>query len=128
MKVLNNSWNNASENVKEQILNELLDSRNEICPDIIVCPTGIVSRIINADIVDNPEMSVKTSENLRSEMLNTASKVRNDLELTDFKNKSDVEQTSILKNTLIEKYHNDYKDIIPIETIQKELDSWIAHI
>ena len=125
-RVLNDTWFSANENVKEQILNELLDANS---PGYLVCPTGVVSRIINANVVNDLDSSPRTEENLREEMLNTASKIRSLLENdTEYIDSSESKQTEIFKETLIEKYNNDYKDIISEDRIQKELDTWIDHV
>ena len=113
-------------NFFEQILNELLDANS---PGYLVCPTGVVSRIINANVVNDLDSSPRTEENLREEMLNTASKIRSLLENdTEYIDSSESKQTEIFKETLIEKYNNDYKDIISEDRIQKELDTWIDHV
>lgn len=126
IKVLNDTWNSANENIKVQILNELLDAHSS---GYLVCPTGVVSRIINSDIVENPTSTPRTEENLRKEMLHTASKIRNDLENDPVYIKlSDEKQIKMLKDTLIDKYTKDYKNIISEERIQKELDSWLDYI
>jgi hypothetical protein len=112
--------------VKEQILNELLDANSS---GYLVCPTGVVSRIINADIVENPETSPRTEQNLREEMLNTASKIRDELEQDNmYINLPDLEQSNLFKERLINKYNLDYLNIISQENIQKELDTWIDHV
>jgi len=126
VKVLNDSWKSSNDNIKTQIINELLDAHS---PGYLVCPTGVVSRIINADIVENPELTPRTEENLRKEMLHTASKIRNDLENDPTYNKlSEEKQTILLKDKLIDTFTKDYKDIISEDLIQKELDTWIDYI
>jgi hypothetical protein len=126
VKVLNDSWLAANDDIKEQILNELLDARST---GILVCPTGVCSRIINADIVLDPESSPRTAETLRIEMLDTASKIRSDLEKdTNYLILSESEQTIMFKDALIDRYTENYKDIISASFIQKELDEWIEHV
>jgi hypothetical protein len=122
IQVLNNAWNAANENIKSQIINELLDSDEG---GHLVCPTGVVSRIINADIVENPELSPRTEKILREEMLTIAAKTRTDLESDPVYNKcSDVEQSTMLKTALTKKYIETYKDIVSMDLVQTELDSW----
>jgi hypothetical protein len=117
MDVLSTMWNNASNNVRIQILNEILDAY--IDDNFIVCPTGVVSRLINADIVENPEHAPKTIEIIRQEMLNTASKIRDEIE----KNNPELTDDD-LKQALIKEFSSIYKDIVPLEKIHQELDSW----
>lgn len=125
--ILNNSWVSANKNVKEQIINELLDLTDG--KNFIVCPTGVASRIINSNIVDDPESTPLKESDLRQEMLSSASLIRNELEkLQTFQNLSDIEQTKVLKYKLIQKYNKDYDGIISPERIQKELESWIDSI
>lgn len=117
MDVLSTMWNNASNNVKIQLLNEILDAY--IDNNFIVCPTGVVSRLINADIVENPEHAPKTIEIIRQEMLNTASKIRDEIE----KNNPEFTDDD-LKQALIKEFSSIYKDIVPLEKIYQELESW----
>ena len=125
--VLNNSWISANSSVKEQIVNELLDITDD--KTFIVCPTGVVSRIINSNIVENPESSPLTEADLRKEMLQSASKIRSELDKSvDFQKLSDLEQTTVLREKLIEKYNKDYDGIISRERIKKEFEIWINDI
>jgi hypothetical protein len=108
--------------LREQLINELLDCKiNNL--EAIVCPSGVCSRLLNADIVLKPESTPRTIEMLRVEMLNTASKIRNELEKENT-NYSEEE----LKKKLKEQYNKDYKEILSEEIIQKELDTWINDI
>ncbi len=126
MEVLEKTWISSKELQKDQILNELLDC---IEKDRLVCPTGVVSRIINSDVVLNPEKASKTIENLREEMMNTAAKVRSDLEeQSEFKNKTDNEQSEFFKENLIKKYEENYKDIIDMDIVKGEYEKWINEI
>lgn len=126
INVLKNTWISASDVQKDQILNELLDCLEN---NKLVCPTGVVSRIINSDIVINPENAPKTIENLREEMMNIAIKTRNDLEDTEeFQNKEIPEQNLILKDELIRKYEETYKGILDEDIVKNEYDKWIDSI
>jgi hypothetical protein len=125
--VLENTWNNSNANVKEQILNELLNTVER--GNTIVCPTGVVTRIINATTIENPEIAPKTENMLREEMLNTANRVRTDLENTpEYKALPEEQQKSKLKETLKERYSKDYQGIISSSIVQKELDTWVEYI
>lgn len=126
IEVLKKTWINAPEQQKDQILNELLDCEEN---NRLVCPTGVVSRIINSDVVLAPEKASKTIENLREEMMNTAARVRNELEDKDeFQNKPDNEQSEIFKDTLVKKYEENYKDVIDMDIIKGEYEKWINDI
>jgi hypothetical protein len=125
-EVLKTNWSNANDIVKEQIINELNDCEED---NKLVCPTGVVTRIINSDIVIKPEESVRTTEILKDEMMNTAAKIRTELENDkDFKEKSEEYQTKTFKETLIAKYKSDYNNIISDSEIKKEYEKWIDHI
>lgn len=126
IEVLKKTWINAPEQQKDQILNELLDCEEN---NRLVCPTGVVSRIINSDVVLAPEKASKTIENLKEEMMNTAARVRNELEDKDeFQNKPDNEQSEIFKDTLVKKYEENYKDVIDMDIIKGEYEKWINDI
>jgi hypothetical protein len=127
INVLNNSWISANNNVKEQIINELLDITDG--KDYIVCPTGVTSRIINANIVENPESSPIKEEDLRKEMLQSASKIKAELDKSNsFRNLSDIDQNHFFKEKLIQKFNKDYDGIISRDRIKKEFEIWINDI
>lgn len=126
IEVLKKTWINAPEQQKDQILNELIDCEEN---NRLVCPTGVVSRIINSDVVLAPEKASKTIENLREEMMNTAARIRNELEdQNEFQNKPDNEQSEIFKDTLVKKYEENYKDVIDMDIIKGEYEKWINDI
>lgn len=130
LEILNMTWydNNGCEKKRDQIINELYDCYDHVYKNI-VCPTGVVSRLLNADIVLNPESSPRTIEMLREEMLNMAAKIRSDCENDDeYKKMNDEEQIKVLKERIIKKITETYINIISEETIQKELDTWIEYI
>jgi hypothetical protein len=127
ISVLQTSWDAAKDNVKVQILNELEDLTDN--KSYIVCPSGVTSRIINANVVDNPESGPQREADLHEEMLNTASNIRTQLENNPaFQGLSEDQQTETFKATLIKKFEDDYKGVVPKEQIQKELDSWIDYV
>lgn len=127
VNILNNTWANSNENVRKQIVNELLDLTDG--KQYIVCPSGVSSRIINANVVDDPTNGPITESNLHEEMMNTASNIRSKLEeIDDFKLLDEETQSTILKKKLIAKFYDDYNGIISMEIIQNELDSWIDYI
>ncbi len=116
------------EELREQIINELFDCYEPIYKHI-VCPTGVITRLLNADIVINPESSPRTIEILREEMLNIAANIRNILENDIEYNKlTELEQNIQLKGDIKEELNKTYINIISEETIQKELDTWLDYI
>ena len=120
MSILFTMWSGGSDNVKLQLINELLDM--QIDSDHIVCPTGVASRLVNAEIVENPERSPKTIEMIREEMMNTASHMRTKLE-KEGKNISSKAFKQVLYDQFREDYNNQ-QDIISLDTIKNELDKW----
>jgi len=126
IEVLNMMWD--IDELKEQIINELLDCYEPLFNGI-VCPTGVVSRLLNADIVLDPESTPRTIELLRTEMLNIASKIRIKCEEdSEYKELNEEEQNKKLKEAIKEELNRTYVNIISAETIQKELDTWIDYI
>jgi hypothetical protein len=94
----------------------------------IVCPTGVTSRIINADIVEQVDQGIKESD-IRQEMLNTASKIRSDLEKSvSYQNLCENKQKDIFKQKLMKKYKKDYKGVVSDEYIIKELNIWFDEL
>jgi hypothetical protein len=126
IEVLNMMWD--IDELKEQIINELLDCYEPLFNGI-VCPTGVVSRLLNADIVLDPESTPRTITLLRTEMLNIASKIRIKCEEdSEYKELNEEEQNKKLKEAIKEELNRTYVNIISAETIQKELDTWIDYI
>ena len=123
LEILGLVW--GDEKVREQIINELFDCYNSEYNNI-VCPTGVVTRLLNADIVLNPETTPRTIEILRTEMLNLAAQIRIECEKKEeYLNKTEEEQDIYLKEKIKTKINDIYKSILSTETIQKELDTWL---
>ena len=123
LEILGLVWDN--EKIRDQIINELFDCYNGEYNNI-VCPTGVVTRLLNADIVLNPETTPRTIEILRAEMLNLAAQIRTECERKEeYINKTEEEQDMYLKEKIKTKINDTYKSILSIETIQKELDTWL---
>jgi hypothetical protein len=119
-------WKGGNENVKRQLLNELVDSTNG---DFLYCPTGVVTRVLQATQIETPEAMPRTQEVLREEMLNTAARVRNELEQTEeFKQLNDSQQSEKLKSHLMETYHKEYEGVISKDIIEAETNAWIDDI
>lgn len=124
--ILINTWNNSNNTVKDQILNELLDCTGTHFGDNLYCPTGVATRIVNASFIENPESMPKTKEMINEEMMNSASAIRTQLEQTpEYQQLSDTEANNKLKNTILEKYNSDYKDIFTKDQITDMTKDWI---
>jgi hypothetical protein len=124
-QVLRQVWESGNENVRRQLINELVDCKKSA--DELYCPTGVVTRIVNATAIESPDKMARTTDVLRAEMMNTAARVRGELE----KDKvycalSDEAQSESLKKKLEETYADMYKGVLPEDVIQKELAGWIG--
>jgi hypothetical protein len=125
--ILINTWNNSNNTVKDQILNELLDCTSGThFGDNLYCPTGVATRIVNASFIEDPESMPKTKEMINEEMMNSASVIRTQLEQDPkYQQLSDTEANNKLKNTILEKYNTDYKDIFTKDQITDMTKDWI---
>jgi hypothetical protein len=125
LDVLYTVWANAQDdNEKQAILNELEDSVNQYGD--IVCPTGTTTRLINATYINNPEEMPRTKSMIHQEMMNSASNIRNNLEDDkEYNVLNDQEKDKYFKNTILEKYKTDYKDILEEKEIQDMTNEWI---
>lgn len=120
LDTLNKVWFNGTDLVKEQVVLELFDTIDT--HGSIVCPTGVVSRIVNCI---NPEESPRTEAMLRTELLGIASATRKDLESdSSYLALSDADQSKRLKDLLTVKYQEMYSGVLDETDIQKELDGW----
>jgi hypothetical protein len=124
--ILINTWNNSNDTVKDQILNELFDCNSTTIFGDLYCPTGVATRIVNASFIENPESMPKTTGIIHEEMMNSASNIRNELEKDGkYQELSDKEASSKLKNTILEKYSSDYKNIFTKDEINDMTKDWI---
>jgi hypothetical protein len=109
--VIKNVWFSGDENVKEQVINELLD-----CIDskgVLYCPTGVTARISSALHINNPDNSPKTKELLNQEVMATFGKKYNDLP-----------DKTLAKEKTIE----DYYQVYDRQTISNLIDEWIDYV
>lgn len=114
LNILNRVWNNGDDNVKTQVINELIDcvENNEV-----VCPSGTATRIINAGLVHTPEKMSKTKELFLSEMLNKASMLK------------EIHQDDTnFKETLMNEYRKDYESVLTEKEIEEVVAPWIDKI
>lgn len=127
-QVLHQVWDSGNENVRRQLLNELVECKMPSC-DSIYCPTGVVTRIMNAVAIENPDKMARTSDTLRMEMMNTAVQVRDSLNNdTVYKALSEDEQLSQFKQKLETTCIEKYNGVVSTAIVKKELDSWIDYV
>jgi hypothetical protein len=126
--ILGEVWDKAKkdEDIKAYFLTQLGDCYENYS---VVCPTGVVTRLVSSLAVKNPEKLPRTKENVNDEMLTTASKLRQKLEDDDrFLELSDEEQVEQFKTELLNKYSNDYSSFMTQEEINEMVDPWIDEI
>ena len=131
-EVLSQVWQGGNPNVRRQVLNELLDCKKQDPWDespTIYCPTGVVTRIVAASAIETPEKMARTKEVLRKEMLETAAKVRADLERDPaFGILAPLEQSAKLKETLEDTYDRAYDGVVSKDVVRGEMNEWIDAI
>lgn len=131
--ILDNTWEAADKNVKDFLLQQLLDAtiRNGREPLGLYCPTGVASRIVNASLVNEPEKMAKTRDLIHQEMMQTAANLRSKLEEKEGYNELDESsQNERLKETIYAKYKDDYIDngILDQAEVDEMTKDWIEHI
>ena len=121
MDVLTNTWKTAEDdNVKHQIINELVDCRNSY--GSIYCPTGVATRIVNATFVNDPDKMGRTKEVIHTEMMNIAVNLRNTQEADG------TYDDERFKKDLVEKYKKDYEGILTHDKIDDMVKDWIQFV
>lgn len=128
VQILQKTWEAGDENVKEYLIQQLLDSSNG---DSIYCPTGVASRIVNASFVNEPEKMPKTKELIHEEMMQTAANLRSELEQDAvYTELNDTEQQEKLKEAILIKYKEDYTDtgILNETEVDDMTKDWIEYI
>lgn len=135
--ILYSTWASADENAKNFLLKELLDAAPEYSKNNgpqnvgLYCPTGVASRIVNASLVNEPEKMAKTKEVIHQEMMQTAANLRSKLEETDeYKQLDDTQQTEKLKETINQKYKEEYIDsgLMSKQEVDDMTKEWIDHV
>ena len=115
-----------NDNIRDMMFQQLEDA---IDNGTVVCPTGVVNRLSTALIVETPEQFPKTKEQIKREMLESASFVRSQLEKdSSYEYMSDPEQSTRLKSNLIDKLKDDYNGILTDTEISDYTRDWIDHI
>jgi hypothetical protein len=128
MEILEEVWNAVKNDdaLKAYFITQLQDCYENYST---VCPTGVVTRIVSVLSIKTPEKMPRTKELITEEMLNTASKLRNNLENDEvFTKLSDEEQQSSFKRQLISKYQDDYSDFMTSDEITDITSGWINEI
>lgn len=128
MEILEEVWSTVKndEDLKAYFITQLKDCYENYST---VCPTGVVTRIVSVLSIKTPEKMPRTKELITEEMLNTASKLRNNLENDEvFTKLSDEEQQSSFKRQLIGKYHEDYSQFMTSDEISDITSEWIDEI
>jgi hypothetical protein len=130
LKVLQSTWKAGNDNVREQIVRNLVDCVEESpLGTNVVCPTGVTSRIVESALIERPELMPRTRETLVQEMLSKANAVRTLLESNNtYCNLSDTDQSGTLKNALLETYNQDYQGILSVEQVDEYVKDWIDEI
>lgn len=111
--VINSIWEKAknNENIKSMFYTQLLDSYEN---GHLVCPSGVVNRVISSISIENPEKFPKTKDMINMEILQTASKIRND-----------TKEDENFKEILMTKLQKDYENILTTEEIEQIISPWI---
>jgi hypothetical protein len=125
MNILSKVWANAKDdNERNAIIDELRDSVNE--QGDIYCPTGVSVRLVNSTWINKPEDMPKTKSMIHEEMMNSASSIRTLLEANDdYTKKNDEEKDTVFKETILERYNQDYTGILTENEIAEMTSEWI---
>ena len=118
LEVLASVWEKVKDdpNKVDFFITNLSDSKEN---ESVVCPSGVVTRIISTLALDDISKFPKTQENLNDEMMTTASKVRKTLE------KENNYTEEYFKEVLIDKYQDDYAGILSLDEIKDKCKDWI---
>lgn len=126
--VLSCVWQESQkdENIKDMLFQQIIDTHEN---GHTHCPTGFITRISTALLINKPEDFPKTKELVKTEMFNTAANLRTELEKDDnYKELSDDDQSTELKTRLLNKYNEDYKGIFTDKEITELTKDWIDHV
>lgn len=132
MTVLANTWKAGDDNIKEQIINNLIDcAKDHPLNTSVVCPTGVTSRIVESMYINDPETTPRTKDMYKEEMLNKASLVRNQLEqTTEYDKLTDDQQSLSLQKHIMDTLKQDYIDthILNSHQLSEFTKDWIEHV
>lgn len=129
LTVLTRVWTEGNDNVKDQVIKELLDCEQSWGGGI-VCPTGVVTRVVSASLIETPEAMPRSRNVLREEMLSKAAALRTEMENKDseYKSLTEEEQNSYYKERLKEHLHDEYKGVVSKDTVEAEMKEWVDAI
>ena len=128
LQVLATVWEQSegNENMREYLGVQLRDCLEN---DNVVCPTGIVNRVVSSLNINNPELMPKTRGIIDQEMMQSASVLRDELELDDVYNSScENEQKVIFKERLLENLDENYINVFSKKQIREYISPWIDHV
>lgn len=128
LSVLSSVWDVSKNdnNIKDMLFQQIQDTYEN---GYTLCPTGFVNRISTALLINKIENFPKTKGIIRDEMFNTAANIRTELEKDDLYNTlTDNEQSTELKNRLLNKYQEDYKGILDKDEINDITKDWIEFV
>lgn len=109
--VIKNVWFSGNNNVKDQVINELLD-----CVDqggLLYCPTGVTSRVTSSLHINDPDNAPKTKGDLKQEIVAKFGYHYNKLP-----------DKTLAKEKTIDEYYGVYNR----EDIDQIISEWIEHI
>ena len=109
--VLKNIWMNGDDNVKAQVILELIDCLSS--PNTLYCPTGVTSRLISAAHINNPEEAPKSKDLLNREVIEKF---------------GHYYQQDNNKSMAKEKTINDYFNVYSRKDIEDIISEWYDHV
>lgn len=110
--ILKKTWNNGNLSVKNQIINELRDCKNN---NSIYCPSGVATRIVSSTYIDNPENYPRDKDTINREILEKCAHLR--------KKNPEITQEE-LKQAIIEEYSNVHDS----EFISGLMEPWLGYV
>ena len=128
LQVLATVWKQSEgdENTREYLgtmLCDCLENGN------VVCPTGVVNRIVSATSINDPELMPKTREIIDQEMMQSAATLRDELELDDSYNSlCEDEQRMLFKERLLGILDENYINVFSKKQIRQYISQWIDHV
>ena len=115
---------NDNEIINTFISNILIELNDCIESNNIVCSTGIFNRIFNSINLLDEDVTIKSYENLNSEIMNKCIAIRNNM------NPNIENFDEIFKNNIKNEMYNDYvkSNILIQEQLDNILNIWIDYI
>ena len=102
--------------------------RDCIEDDNVVCPTGVVTRLVSSMYINNPELLPKTKQMIDQEMMQTASTLRTELETSEeYTSLEEDQKREMFKDQLIEILNENYRNVLTKKEIRDHI-SWIDYI